>query len=179
MKTLLRSVLAAACLGLLQAGALAQTWPTKPVRIIVPFGAGGTSDTLGRVVAEQLGETFKQQFIVENRPGAGGLTGSALVARAPPDGYTLLVSGVASHVVVPAINPSASYDPVKDFTHIALFGGPPSAFVVNPSVKAAYLEGVRGRGPRLRHADKLWLAGRRHARTSDGRGLCPEGRAEA
>lgn len=145
MKTLVKSALRSAllavttaCLGI--AGAEAQSWPTKPVRIIVPFAPGGTSDTVGRVVADQLSETFKQQFIVENRAGGGGLTGSALVARAAPDGYTLVVSGIASHVVVPAINPSASYDPLKDFTHIALFGGPPAAFVINPSVKASTLK---------------------------------------
>jgi tripartite-type tricarboxylate transporter receptor subunit TctC len=143
MKTVVKSTLLAvmaATLGVLASGAQAQTWPTKPVRIVVPFAPGGTSDTVARVVAEQLSETFKQQFIVENRAGGGGLTGSALVARAAPDGYTLVVSGIASHVVVPAINPSTNYDPMKDFTHIALFGGPPAAFVINPSIKANTLK---------------------------------------
>jgi len=142
MTPLLRATLAAAAwLGLVQTGAQAQqNWPTKPVRIIVPFTAGGTSDTLGRIVAEHLSETFKQQFVVENRGGAGGVTGSAQVARAAPDGYTLVVSGIASHVVAPAINPSVSYDPVKDFTHIALLGGPPLAFVINPTLKATTLK---------------------------------------
>jgi tripartite-type tricarboxylate transporter receptor subunit TctC len=101
------------------ASAQAQNWPTKPVRIIVPFAPGGTSDTLGRVVAEQLSETFKQQFVVENRGGAGGITGSAIVAKAAPDGYTLVVSGVANHVIAPAINPAVSYDPLKDFVELA------------------------------------------------------------
>jgi tripartite-type tricarboxylate transporter receptor subunit TctC len=122
------------------ASAQAQNWPTKPVRIIVPFAPGGTSDTLGRVVAEQLSETFKQQFVVENRGGAGGITGSAIVAKAAPDGYTLVVSGVANHVIAPAINPAVSYDPLKDFTHIALFGGPPGVFVINKDVKANSLK---------------------------------------
>jgi tripartite-type tricarboxylate transporter receptor subunit TctC len=136
----LRLAATALCAGLLASAAQAQTWPTKPVRIIVPFAPGGTSDTIGRVVAEQLSETFKQQFIVENKAGGGGLTGSALVARAAPDGHTLVVSGIASHVVVPAINPSVNYDPLKDFTHIALFGGPPAAFVINPTIKASTLK---------------------------------------
>jgi tripartite-type tricarboxylate transporter receptor subunit TctC len=141
MKTLLRSTFAAvAWLGLMQAGVQAQIWPNKPVRIIVPFTPGGTSDTLGRIVAEQLSETFKQQFVVENRPGGGGVTGSAQVARAAPDGYTLVVSGIASHVVAPAINPNVNYDPVKDFTHIAMLGGPPLAFVINPTLKANTLK---------------------------------------
>ncbi len=141
MKIWIHAVLAAAAMSALWGSAVhAQTWPTKPVRIFVPFVAGGTSATLGRIVAEQLSETFKQQFTVENKPGAGGVTGSAQVARAAPDGYTLLVSGIASHVVAPAINPSVTYDPVKDFTHIAILGGPPSAFVVHPSVKANTLK---------------------------------------
>jgi tripartite-type tricarboxylate transporter receptor subunit TctC len=112
----------------------AQEWPVKPVKIIAPFAPGGTADTLGRLVAIKLTESLGQQFVVENRPGAGGLLGSEMVARAAPDGYTLVVSGVASHVVAPALNPNLPFDPIKDFTHIALFGGPPDVLVVsNPT----------------------------------------------
>src|SRR5499433_1922086 len=82
----------------------AQAWPSKPVRLIVPFAPGGTADTLGRLVASKLGETFKETFIVENRGGAGGVVGSELVAKAAPDGYTLVVSGVASHCIAPALS---------------------------------------------------------------------------
>src|SRR5688500_13091967 len=114
----------------------AQAWPTKPVRIIAHFAPGGSADTLGRIVAQKLGESFKQSFIVENRPGAGGAVGSELVARAAPDGYTLVVSGVASHAIAPSLPRGTPYDPLKDFTHIALFGGPPAVLVVNPSVPA-------------------------------------------
>jgi tripartite-type tricarboxylate transporter receptor subunit TctC len=117
----------------------AQAWPARPVRIIVPFAAGGTSDNLGRIVAQKLSETLKQPFVVENRGGASGSIGSEMVARAAPDGYTLVVSGVASHVVVTALS-KVPYDPIKDFTHIALFGGPPSVFAVNPSVPARDLK---------------------------------------
>ena len=117
----------------------AQAWPVKPVRIIVPFAAGGTSDNLGRIVAQKLSETLKQPFLVENRGGASGSIGSEMVARAAPDGYTLVVSGVASHVVVTALS-KVPYDPIKDFTHIALFGGPPSVFAVHPSVPARDLK---------------------------------------
>jgi tripartite-type tricarboxylate transporter receptor subunit TctC len=119
--------------------AAAQAWPAKPVRIIVPFAAGGTSDNLGRVVAQKLSETFKQPFVVENRGGASGVIGSEMVAKAAPDGYTLVVSGVASHVVVTALS-KVPYDPLKDFTHVALFGGPPSVFAVHPSVPARDLK---------------------------------------
>jgi tripartite-type tricarboxylate transporter receptor subunit TctC len=126
-----RVALAAACLALSLTPAGAQEWPSKPVKIIAPFAPGGSADTLGRLVAMKLSETLGQQFVVENRPGAGGLLGSELVARAAPDGYTFVVSGVASHVVAPALNPNLSFDPIKDFTHVALFGGPPDVLVVS------------------------------------------------
>ncbi len=118
----------------------AQNWPAKPVRIIAPFAPGGSADTLGRIVAQKLGESFKQSFVVENRPGAGGAIGSELVARAAPDGYTLVVSGVASHAIAPSLPRGTPYDPLKDFSHIALFGGPPAVLVVNPSVPAKDLK---------------------------------------
>jgi tripartite-type tricarboxylate transporter receptor subunit TctC len=111
----------------------AQEWPTKTVRIVVPYGAGGAADTLGRVFADVLGAAFGKQFIVENRPGGGSVVGSEAVARSAPDGYTLMLSGMATHVLAPAMNKSAGFDPVRDFTHIAYFGGAPNAFVVHPS----------------------------------------------
>jgi tripartite-type tricarboxylate transporter receptor subunit TctC len=114
--------------------ALAQSWPAKPVRIIVPFAPGGTADTLGRLVSQKLSETLKENFVIENRGGAGGVIGSDLVAKAAPDGYTLLVSGVASHCIAPALSKSFPFDPLRDFTHIALFGGPPGVLVVNPGL---------------------------------------------
>jgi tripartite-type tricarboxylate transporter receptor subunit TctC len=120
--------------------AAAQSWPAKPVRIVAPFAPGGSADTLGRIVAQKLTESLKENFIVENRPGAGGVIGSEAVAKAAPDGYTLLVSGVASHAVAPALPRGTPYDPVKDFTHIALFGGPPAVLVVNPNVAAKDLK---------------------------------------
>jgi len=114
----------------------AQAWPTRPVKIIVPFAPGGTADTLGRLVAQKVGEQLKASFVVENRPGAGGALGSDLVAKAQPDGYTLVVSGIASHVIAPALPNGTPYDPVADFTHVALFGGPPAVLAVHPSVQA-------------------------------------------
>ena len=114
----------------------AQEWPAKPVRIIVPFAPGGTADTLGRLVAQKLTETFKENFVIENRGGAGGVIGSDLVAKAEPDGYALVVSGVASHCIAPALRKDFPFDPLRDFTHIALFGGPPGVLVVNPSLPA-------------------------------------------
>ena len=114
--------------------ASAAEWPDKPVRIIVPFPAGGATDMLGRVFAEQLSKSFGQQFYVENRAGGGGLIGSEAAARAAPDGYTLEISGIPSHVLAPAMNKNVTFDPIKDFTHIAYLGGPPNVFVVHPSL---------------------------------------------
>src|SRR3977135_3478373 len=113
---------------------LAQSWPAKTVRIVVPFAPGGTADTLGRLVAQKLNESFKESFIVENRAGAGGIIGSELVAKAAPDGYTLVVSGVATHCIAPALSKNLPFDPLRDFTHIALFGGPPGVLVIHPSL---------------------------------------------
>jgi len=132
------AVLAAASLSF--GCAWAQGWPAKTVRVVVPFAPGGTADTLGRLVSQKLGESLKENFVIENRGGAGGVIGSDLVAKAAPDGYTLVVSGVASHCIAPALSKNFPFDPVRDFTHIALFGGPPGVLVVNPSVPAQDLK---------------------------------------
>jgi tripartite-type tricarboxylate transporter receptor subunit TctC len=108
-------------------------WPLKPVRVVVPFQPGGTADKLGRLISNQLSQTFKQPFVVENRPGAGGIIGSQQIARSAPDGYSLVISGVASHVIAPATTPD-SYDPMKDFTHIAMLAGLPTVLVVNAAI---------------------------------------------
>ena len=115
---------------------LAQAWPDRPVRIIVPFAPGGSADTLGRLVAQKLGEQLKSSFIVENRAGAGGAIGSELAAKAAPDGHTLVVSGIASHVIAPLLPQGTPYDPVRDFSHVAFFGGPPAVLAVHPSLAA-------------------------------------------
>ena len=115
-------------------GALAADWPAKPVRIIVPYAAGGNADVWARIIAEPLGEAFGEQFYVENRGGAGGLIGSQAVAKAEPDGYTLLLSGIGSQVISPVIVQNDSVDTMRDYTHIAYLGGPPFVFVVHPSL---------------------------------------------
>jgi tripartite-type tricarboxylate transporter receptor subunit TctC len=115
-------------------------WPQRPVKVIVPYAAGGSSDALGRLVTLGLTEVFKHPFIVENRGGAGGMLGSQQIAKAPADGYSLLVSGVASHVIGPAENPKM-YDPIKDFTHIAILGGPPIVLAVNAELPIRDLQG--------------------------------------
>jgi len=128
------ALIAVALLGFGATSAGAQAWPAKPVRIVVPFAPGGTADTLGRLVAQRLAESFKENFVIENRGGAGGVIGSEWVAKAAPDGYTLLVSGVASHCIAPALSKNFPFDPLRDFTHIALFGGPPGVLVIHPSL---------------------------------------------
>ena len=138
LRRMLKHGLAAAMLGTLLATAAgaagAQDWPHKPVRIVSPFAAGGSSDTMGRIVAEALTQRLQQSFYIENRGGAGGLIGSAAVANAPPDGYTLLISSIGTHVIAPATSPNPGYDPIASFTHVAFVGGPPTVIVVNPAL---------------------------------------------
>jgi len=133
-------LLASLAIALISFAATAQPYPARPVKIIVPFGPGGSADTLGRLVGAKLADQLKESFVVENRGGAGGVVGSDLVAKAPPDGYTLVVSGIASHVIAPHLPNGTPYDPLKDFTHIALLGGPPAVVAVNPSLPAKTLK---------------------------------------
>jgi tripartite-type tricarboxylate transporter receptor subunit TctC len=121
--------------------AWAQQYPVKPVRIIVPFAPGGSADTLGRIVAGKLSQSLGQNFVAENRPGAGGLVGSEVASKSAPDGYTLVVSGVASHAIAPSLAAKPPFDPIKEFTHIALFGGPPAVFGVHPVMPVKDLKG--------------------------------------
>jgi tripartite-type tricarboxylate transporter receptor subunit TctC len=119
------------------AAAQVDNWPSKPVRIVVPLAPGGTSDTLGRTLAQQLDTKLNAKFYVENRPGAGGVIGAAYVAEQAPDGYNLGISGIGSHVIAPAINPSVGFDTMRSFTHIAFLGGAPTALIVHPSLGVA------------------------------------------
>lgn len=112
----------------------AQDWPAKPVRIIAPFAPGGNADTLARVIGQKLSERFGQQFYIENIAGNGGVLGSAAAQRSDPDGYTFVVSGLASHVIAPAFNTNVKYDPIADFTHVAMLGGSPIVAVTNPAI---------------------------------------------
>jgi tripartite-type tricarboxylate transporter receptor subunit TctC len=131
MKRLFAALLMAAAAG---APASAQSWPDKPVKIIVPFGAGGSGDTLARVVAEHLSTTFKQQFVVENRTGAGGMIGAQAIASSPPDGTTIGITNLSTLSLVPVINPSAPYHALNDFTHIAYVAGAPVALAATPTI---------------------------------------------
>jgi len=119
-------------LGLLAQVASAQPYPSKPVKIIVPFTAGSATDILARTIGQKLQETWGQPVVIENRPGAGGTIGAGVVAHAAPDGYTLLVHS-AGYAVNPWIYTGLPYDTSKDFTEIAPLGGQPNVLVVAPS----------------------------------------------
>lgn len=114
--------------------ASAEDWPTKPVKIVVGFGPGGTADVLARIVANELSNTFRQQFIVENKPGNSGAIGSAFVMRAEPDGYTLLIGGAGPQLTGPAVNPNVGYDTMRDFAHIAMIAGDSFMLAASPQL---------------------------------------------
>lgn len=113
----------------------AENWPSRPVTIITPFAAGSVTDTTARIIAQSLQEKLGRAFIVENRPGAGGLIAAQAVARAESDGYTLLLTTNSTHSAATALYKSVPYDPIKDFTPIARIGSFPSVVVVNPAIK--------------------------------------------
>lgn len=114
--------------------ARAQAWPAKPVRVLVPFPPGGSTDIVARIVAQKVGERLGQPLTLENRGGAGGTIGTALIAKAPNDGYTIGVASTSTHVVAPAVYPKLEYDVVKDFAPVSLMAVTPYLLVVNPSV---------------------------------------------
>jgi tripartite-type tricarboxylate transporter receptor subunit TctC len=116
--------------------ALAQTYPTKPIRMVVPFPPGGTSDVIGRTLGQKLSEAWNQPVVMDNRSGVAGSIGAAATAKAPPDGYTLVVGNVGPVAVNPSIYKSVGYDPIKDFTPITLAVTAPQIVVVHPSVPA-------------------------------------------
>jgi tripartite-type tricarboxylate transporter receptor subunit TctC len=113
----------------------AQDYPTKPIRWIVPFPPGGAMDVIARTLGQKMSESLGQQLVVDNRPGAGGLIGSDLVAKAAPDGYTVLIVSVGQ-AVNPSLYPKMPFDPIKDFEPVSLVAIVPNVLVVNPSVKA-------------------------------------------
>jgi tripartite-type tricarboxylate transporter receptor subunit TctC len=118
----------------------AQAYPTKPIRLVVAFPAGGSTDIIARLVAQRLGERLGQQVIVDNRGGAGGTIGTEIAARAAPDGHTLTMGTTSTHVIAPAAYAKVSYDPVKDFSPITLVASTPYLLVLHPGVKANNLK---------------------------------------
>jgi tripartite-type tricarboxylate transporter receptor subunit TctC len=131
----LPSVIRALCAGLvLFCGAASAQWPAKPVRFIVPFPAGGSTDIVARVLAEKLGASLGQPFVIDNRGGAGGTTGSDAAAKSPPDGGTVLIGTSSTHAIAGSLYPRLPYDPVRDFAPVSLIGTATILLVVHPSV---------------------------------------------
>jgi tripartite-type tricarboxylate transporter receptor subunit TctC len=118
------------------AAALAQPWPAKPIKVIVPYPPGGTSDILARALAPKMQEALGQPWVVENKPGATGNVGADLVAKSPPDGYTLLLADIGSLAISPSVFAALPFDPVKDFAPVVMVAYSPHLLVVHPSVPA-------------------------------------------
>ena len=146
-----RGVAGALVLGALPGWTWAQSYPTKSIRLVVPFPAGGATDILARAVSQKLGERLGQSVVVDNKPGAGGSLGSDLAAKASPDGYTLLLATTSTHTIGPAVNPKLPYDAFADFTPVAHVGNAPSIMLVPNSSPA--------------HTVKEWIA---HAKARPG-----------
>ena len=125
--------LAAFALALAAAGASAQPYPSKPIRVVVPNPAGGYYDVIARAVGQRVGESIGQPMVVENRVGAGGSLGTEFTAKSPPDGYTIMVGGIGPHGIAPSLYANLPYDPVKDFAPIILVATTPNILVVHPS----------------------------------------------
>ncbi|NDP42329.1 MAG: tripartite tricarboxylate transporter substrate binding protein [Aromatoleum sp.] len=135
MKTMI-SLFAGVALAALASAAGAQAWPSKPIKWIVPFAPGGTTDILARTVAEKLQGVLGQPVVIENKPGAGGAVGAEFTAKAAPDGYTIMGGTISTHAINASLYAKLPYDPVKDFAPITLIARVPNMLVINPEVPA-------------------------------------------
>ena len=151
--------------------ALAQSdkYPSRPITLVVPFPPGGSVDVMARMYSDALSRILGVPMVIENKPGAGGSIGTQYVARAKPDGYTLVVSSQSSHLANPLVQPNLGYDPIKDFANLAMLGRQPNVVVVHPSLPVnnlqeliALLKAKLGQEPRVDHPartlEELFLA---------------------
>src|SRR6478672_7381835 len=156
MEAGMRTFVAAIFALLLAAPAGAQTWPARPIAVIVPFPAGGASDVVARIVADQMGKVLGQTLVIENVGGAGGAIGSARVAAATPDGYTLLAGSMGSHVSAPVLTPNAKYDSSRDFEPIGFTAHAPAVIVARKDFPAdglrAFLDYLKNKGEAVKQA---------------------------
>ena len=136
MRAFFRREALAAIFASLAGSVIAQAagWPSRPVKIIVPFAPGGTVDIVSRLLADRLGTLLGQPFIIDNKPGAGGNLGTEMVVRAPTDGYTFLIAGSPTHAVNPHLYKNLGYDPINDMVSVALIGTAPNLLIVNPAL---------------------------------------------
>jgi tripartite-type tricarboxylate transporter receptor subunit TctC len=148
--------LAATIAALLATSAFAQVYPSKPIRLIVPFAAGGGNDNVARLVGKRLADSLGQPVVVDNRPGAGGVVGAELAAKSAADGYTLFLGGVGSHAINPSLHSDLPYDPIRDFAPVELLAKAPLILVVHPSVPvhdlAEFIAYARANPGRLNYA---------------------------
>ena len=130
----IRAVCCVAALAVAASSALAQSWPSKPIRLIVPFTPGGSQDVIGRLFAQKAGDALGQQIVVENKAGAGGQIATQEVARSAPDGYTLLLSTGAQMAIEPSLRPNVGYAPLKDFVHVIHLADAPLVLLAVPAL---------------------------------------------
>jgi len=133
---MVRNAFAGLVLALIAGAVVAQPWPSKPIKWVVPFAPGGTTDILARTIGEKLSVALGQPIIVENKPGAGGGVGAEQVAKSPPDGYTIMGGTISTHAINASLYKNLPYDPVRDFAPITLIVRVPNMLVVNPDVPA-------------------------------------------
>jgi tripartite-type tricarboxylate transporter receptor subunit TctC len=136
-RSLLRGIAASLLLAAAPA-ALAQAYPSKMIRFVVPYPAGGPLDAIARMLAEKMRDGMGQQVIVDNKPGAGGNLGADIVAKSAPDGYTIVMGAVATHAINPTLFARMPYDPVRDFAPVSLVASVPNVLVMNPDVASRY-----------------------------------------
>lgn len=141
-RSLLAGLSAASVAGLAGRAQAQASFPTRPITLVVPFAAGGSTDIVARLVGQKMTELLGQSVVIENRAGAGGNVGATAVARAQPDGYTILMGTIATHALNPAILKTVTFDPVKDFTPISLLAIVPNVMVVNPNFPAKTVQEV-------------------------------------
>ena len=136
MRQWVRMSMLMAMYALVAGSAFAQTWPSKPIKYVVPFAPGGSTDILGRTISEKLSVALGQPVVVDNKPGAGGGLGADFVAKAAPDGYTIMGGTISTHAINASLYSNLPYDPVKDFVAVTLLARVPNMLVVNPDVPA-------------------------------------------
>ena len=158
-------------LGYAVAGEAATAYPAKPVRLIVPYPPGGGNDTLARLFGTKLSEAWGQQVVVDNRPGAGTIIGTQLAARSVPDGYTLLLSSIATHAIAPNLYAKPGYDPVKDFAPITLLAVAPTV----PVAAAFRSRSSTGSMPSSAASLSIWPSCAKHTCTAPNPRIAPHG----